>query len=93
MELARIKGGGVIIFFSSGMGGSSKIIVEVRGLSYFCPAQGSVKPVLLCSFLVLEIIFSFNLVINTNSSETNFTNYGTAFSNYPTFNWVIQMNH
>ena len=25
--------------------------------------------------MILEILFSFNLVINTNSSETKFTNY------------------
>ena len=31
--------------------------------------------------IILEILFSFNLFINTNSSETKFTNYETAFSN------------
>ena len=33
-------------------GGSSKIIVEVRGVSLFFRAKGSVKPVILC--LVLD---------------------------------------
>ena len=40
--------------------------------------------------IIMEILFSFNLVVNANSSETKFTNYETAFSNYPTFNKVIQ---
>ena len=31
--------------------------------------------------IILEVLFSFNLVINTNSSETRFTDYATAFSN------------
>ena len=31
--------------------------------------------------IILEVLFSFNLVINTNSSETKFTDYATAFSN------------
>ena len=31
--------------------GLSKIIVEVRGISYFFRAKGSVKPVILCSVL------------------------------------------
>ena len=42
--------------------------------------------------IIMEILFSFNLVVNANSSETKFTSYETAFSNYPTFNKVIQMN-
>ena len=31
--------------------------------------------------IILEILFSFNLVINTNSTKTKFTNYETNFSN------------
>ena len=31
--------------------------------------------------IILEILFSFNLVIKTNSSKTKFTNYETNFSN------------
>ena len=42
--------------------------------------------------IIMEILFSFNLVVNANSFETKFTNYETAFSNYPTFNKVIEMN-
>ena len=42
--------------------------------------------------IIMEILFSFNLVVNANSSETKFTNFETAFSNYPTFNKVIEMN-
>ena len=50
-------------------GGSSKIIVEVRGVSHIFRAKGSVKLVILCSVLdgnislmniILEILFSFN---------------------------------
>ena len=33
--------------------------------------------------IIREILFSFNLVINTNSSEAKFTDNETAFSNYP----------
>ena len=42
--------------------------------------------------VIMVILFSFNLVVNANSSETKFTNYEKAFSNYPTSNKVIQMN-
>ena len=42
--------------------------------------------------IIMKIFFSFNLVVNANSSETKFTNHETAFSNCPTFNKVIQMN-
>ena len=43
--------GGSLYFYSSGMGGSSKIIDEVRGGFAFFRSKGSVKPVILCSVL------------------------------------------
>ena len=81
-------------------GGSSKIIVEVGGLAFFFSCKRQCKTSYFRFSLrwehlmntIMEILFSFNLVVNANSSETKFTNYETAFSNYPTFNKVIQMN-
>ena len=49
--VARIRGKGHHIF-QQWDEGSSKTIVEVRGVSLFFRAKGSVKPVILC--LVLD---------------------------------------
>ena len=98
--VARIRGKGHHIF-QQWDEGSSKTIVEVRGVSLFFSCKRQCKTSYFMFSLrwehlmniIMEILFSFNLVINVNSSEAKFTNYETAFSNYPTFNKVIQMNH